>query len=266
MALSATSIGLSVPILHKVGLLSSKIGQILLAAAIVDDVLVLYILAAVHVGLTISNGLSQIVFSLLFSLLVLLLLCFALALMGWLLRKTSIIKKTFFRRISFTVLAIIAAWVTLLNGLSPVVGGFVAGAIFAYFKHDDMLRDVGFFNQVANYIIPLFFLSVGMQITVLNINSMEIIGFIMLIILAAIAGKLFSPWVIASRLKNSERWLLGMALVPRAEVALIVASIGFQQQHLSHHTMIALVVMTLVTALLSAYLVPVLAKRVSNSE
>ncbi|GAC34496.1 cation:proton antiporter [Paraglaciecola polaris] len=266
VALSATSIGLSVPILHKVGLLSSKIGQILLAAAIVDDVLVLYILAAVHVGLTISNGLSQIVFSLLFSLLVLLLLCFALALMGWLLRKTSIIKKTFFRRISFTVLAIIAAWVTLLNGLSPVVGGFVAGAIFAYFKHDDMLRDVGFFNQVANYIIPLFFLSVGMQITVLNINSMEIIGFIMLIILAAIAGKLFSPWVIASRLKNSERWLLGMALVPRAEVALIVASIGFQQQHLSHHTMIALVVMTLVTALLSAYLVPVLAKRVSNSE
>ena len=74
VALSATSIGLSVPILHKVGLINSKVGQILLAAAIVDDILVLYLLAAVHVGLTGSNGLSQIAFSLLFSLFVLVLM------------------------------------------------------------------------------------------------------------------------------------------------------------------------------------------------
>ena len=261
VALSATSIGLSVPILHKVGLINSKVGQILLAAAIVDDILVLYLLAAVHVGLTGSNGLSQIAFSLLFSLFVLVLMSCALVVMGWLLNKSSIIQKTFVRRVYFVVLAIIAAWVTQRYGLSAVVGGFVAGAIFAYFKHDAQLRDVRFFSQNANYITPLFFLSVGMQITTLNFTSVEAVGGIMLILLAAIFGKLFSPWVIASRLNSRERWLLGMALVPRAEVALIVASIGFQQQHLSHHTMIALVVMTLVTALLSASVVPILAEK-----
>ena len=266
VALSATSIGLSVPILHKVGLINSKVGQILLAAAIVDDILVLYLLAAVHVGLTGSNGLSQIAFSLLFSLFVLVLMSCALIVMGWLLNKSSIIQKTFVRRVYFVVLAIIAAWVTQRYGLSAVVGGFVAGAIFAYFKHDTQLRDVSFFSQNANYITPLFFLSVGMQITVLNFSSVEVIGGIMLILLAAILGKLFSPWVIASRLNSRERWLLGMALVPRAEVALIVASIGLQQQHLSHHTMIALVVMTLVTALLSASVVPILAEKLLQAE
>ncbi|WP_339772957.1 cation:proton antiporter [uncultured Paraglaciecola sp.] len=266
VALSATSIGLSVPILHKVGLINSKVGQILLAAAIVDDILVLYLLAAVHVGLTGSNGLSQIAFSLLFSLFVLVLMSCALIVMGWLLNKSSIIQKTFVRRVYFVVLAIIAAWVTQRYGLSAVVGGFVAGAIFAYFKHDTQLRDVSFFSQNANYITPLFFLSVGMQITVLNFSSVEVIGGIMLILLAAILGKLFSPWVIASRLNSRERWLLGMALVPRAEVALIVASIGFQQQHLSHHTMIALVVMTLVTALLSASVVPILAGKLLQAD
>ena len=266
VALSATSIGLSVPILHKVGLINSKVGQILLAAAIVDDILVLYLLAAVHVGLTGSNGLSQIAFSLLFSLFVLVLMSCALIVMGWLLNKSSIIQKTFVRRVYFVVLAIIAAWVTQRYGLSAVVGGFVAGAIFAYFKHDAQLRDVSFFSQNANYITPLFFLSVGMQITVLNFSSVEVIGGIMLILLSAILGKLFSPWVIASRLNSRERWLLGMALVPRAEVALIVASIGFQQQHLSHHTMIALVVMTLVPALLSASVVPILAGKLLQAD
>lgn len=266
VALSATSIGLSVPILHKVGLINSKVGQILLAAAIVDDILVLYLLAAVHVGLTGSNGLSQIIFSLLFSLFVLVLMSCALIVMGWLLNKSIIIQKTFVRRVYFVVLAIIAAWVTQRYGLSAVVGGFMAGAIFAYFKHDTQLRDVSIFSQNANYITPLFFLSVGMQITVLNFSSVEVIGGIMLILLAAILGKLFSPLVIASRLNSRERWLLGMALVPRAEVALIVASIGFQQQHLSHHTMIALVVMTLVTALLSASVVPILAGKLLQAE
>ena len=46
IALSATSIGLSVALMHHAAVLESKVGQILLAAAIVDDILVLYFLSA----------------------------------------------------------------------------------------------------------------------------------------------------------------------------------------------------------------------------
>ena len=48
-------------------------------------------------------------------------------------------------------------------------------------------------------------------------------------------------------------------MLPRAEVAIIVASIGMKQQHLSHHAMVALVIMTVVTAILASVVVPKLA-------
>jgi Kef-type K+ transport system membrane component KefB len=58
-----------------------------------------------------------------------------------------------------------------------------------------------------------------------------------------------------------ERRSLGIALSPRSEVALVVASVGIQQGHLSHHAMIALVLMTLATAIIASSVIPVLANR-----
>jgi len=55
-----------------------------------------------------------------------------------------------------------------------------------------------------------------------------------------------------------------MALVPRAEVALIVATIGFEQGHLTHHAMVALVIMTLVTSLLASFSIPIVANKLKK--
>ena len=71
IALSATSIGLSVALMSHASVLESRVGQILLAAAIVDDILVLYLLSATHASLMSDGGLGVILFSLLMSLLVL---------------------------------------------------------------------------------------------------------------------------------------------------------------------------------------------------
>jgi Kef-type K+ transport system membrane component KefB len=98
-----------------------------------------------------------------------------------------------------------------------------------------------------------------MQITELALADDELIGYVLLVIAAAVIGKLLAPWVMGSFLSLRERWLLGFALLPRAEVALVVASVGLQQGHLSHHAMIALVLMTLATAIIASSVIPVLA-------
>lgn len=261
IALTATSIGISVPVLHRAGVLDSKVGQILLAAAIVDDVLALYLLSAAHVSLTTNDGIGLIIYSLMLSLLVLSILCGLVWGIKTLLYQTIIGQVVFARRAVALFFALLSAWLTHRLGLSPIVGGFAAGAVFSLSKDTNTVLDSKYFDRLADSVAPLFFLSVGMQITEIGINKPEVFWYVFLVVIAAIIGKLFCPWIIASSLVVKERWLLGMALLPRGEVGLIVASIGFQQQHISHHGMIALVVMTLVTALLPSIAIPIISKK-----
>lgn len=50
-----------------------------------------------------------------------------------------------------------------------------------------------------------------------------------------------------------------MSMVPRGEVALVIASLGFQQGHISHHMLVALVLMTIGAAVLGPFFMTLLA-------
>lgn len=133
IALSATSIGLSVALMSHASVLESRVGQILLASAIVDDILVLYLLSATHASLMSDGGLGIILFSLLMSLLVLSGLVAILWLSNRLLVRSSAVWLKSYRRTTAIVMALLSAGVTARFGLSPVVGGFVAGAVASSF-------------------------------------------------------------------------------------------------------------------------------------
>ncbi len=270
IALSATSIGLSVALLSHASVLESKVGQILLAAAIVDDILVLYLLSATHAGLVSDGGMAVILFSLLLSFLVLSGLSALLCLLNALIARLTVVRFVAFRRATAVALALLSSWVTARFGLSPVVGGFVAGAVASGFK-DQLVRrnnnsasDSGFFSGISRFFSPLFFLAIGLQITAIPLKDGGLISYALLVIVAAVIGKLLAPWGIAGVMTMRERWLLGVALLPRAEVALVVASVGLQQGHLSHHAMIALVLMTLVTAIIASTVIPLLSMLVDS--
>jgi len=271
IALSATSIGLSVALMSHASVLESRVGQILLAAAIVDDILVLYLLSATHASLMSDGGLGVILFSLLMSLLVLSGLVAILWLSNRLLMLSSAVWLKSYRRTTAIVMALLSAGVTARFGLSPVVGGFVAGAVASSFKtqyatgeNENNTADGVFFVDISRFLAPLFFLAIGLQITEISLEDDSLIRYTLVIITAAAVGKLLAPWVTTAVLTVRERWLLGAALLPRAEVALVVASVGLQQGHLSHHAMIALVLMTLATAILASSVIPPLARRVDS--
>ena len=146
-------------------------------------------------------------------------------------------------------------------GLSTAVGGFLAGASLSTFDHKSRDGDRAFFSIASSGIAPLFFLAVGMQIADIGYLDSELVGLILLVSVAAVLGKLYTPWLVGSRLNVQERWMLGLALLPRGEVGLIVASIGMKQAHLSHHGMVTLLLMTLITAVFPAWLLPRVASR-----
>ena len=59
-ALAATSIGISVQVLQQFGLLRSWVGEVVVAAAVIDDVVVLYLLAVAHGVLSGSFSISRL--------------------------------------------------------------------------------------------------------------------------------------------------------------------------------------------------------------
>lgn len=260
VALAATSIGISVPLLSREGILYTKVGQIFLAAAVVDDILALYLLSSIHLSLTGTNGYQQILTSLLVGILALLVIILLLWGVYVLLNRSNMVKSTLLRRAFVISLTLLTAWLTHLAGLSAAVGGFVAGAVLAAVEPEKPGRDRAFFNRLSACVTPLFFLGIGVQITDIDVNDLGLLWVVLLVSMAAVLGKLFVPWLIASHLNVRERWILGTALLPRGEVGLVVASIGMMQQHLSHHGIVSLVVMTLVTALTASIIIPRLAR------
>jgi len=261
VALSATSIGISVPLLAREGLLATKVGQILLGAAIVDDILALYLLSSIHIALSEGDAVGQMVSSLTLGLVALVGIAFLIRYLCAIAFRTSISDSEVGRRTLVCITFLVAAGITHWVGLSTAVGGFVAGASLSTLGHKSRDGDRAFFANASSRIAPFFFLAVGMQIADIGYLDSELIGLILLVSAAAVLGKLYTPWLVGSRLNVQERWMLGLALLPRGEVGLIVASIGMKQAHLSHHGMVTLLLMTLITAVFPAWLLPRIASR-----
>lgn len=261
MALAATSIGLSVPLLKQANLLNTRMGQILLAAAIIDDVLAMYFLSALHTSLSAQGDLGRMFFGLVIGAVVLLLI--TLVNIGF----AGLLKKTYFHQkvIIVTVLLFLAALgsglITWYVDMSIAVGAFLSGAVMAW---SGIAQKFTFpksvFERIFSVATPVFFLAIGLQITAVSIASQTLWIFSIAVTLAAIVGKIFSVWAVPLSISARDRWLLGVALIPRGEVGLIIAALGLKQAHLTHHAMMALVVMTVITALVAAIVVPILAR------
>jgi len=54
--------------------------------------------------------------------------------------------------------------------------------------------------------------------------------------------------------------LIGVSMTPRGEVALVIASIGFTQGYISHHVLVALMLMAIVSVLAGPVLMALLAR------
>lgn len=260
-ALAATSIGLSVPLLKQANLLNTRMGQILLAAAIIDDVLAMYFLSALHTSLSAEGDLGRMLFGLVIGAVVLLLV--ALVNIGF----AGLLKKTYFHQkmIVVTVLLFLTALgsglVTWYIDMSLAVGAFLSGAVMAWAGIAQKFTfPKSVFERLFSIATPAFFLAIGLQITAVYMASTTLWVFSIAVTLAAIVGKVFSVWVVPLSISTRERWLLGVTLIPRGEVGLIIAALGLKQAHLTHHAMMALVVMTVITALVAAIVVPILAR------
>jgi Kef-type K+ transport system membrane component KefB len=263
--LCATSVGITARVLGDLGKVQARESKIILGAAVIDDILGLVILAVVAGVIRAANTGGELA-----SLDILLIVAKAAAFLvgslvlgAWLSpRLFGIASKLRIKGMLLTVsLLFCFALAYLANAieLAPIVGAFAAGLILDEVHYKDFL-DRGdhtledLLHPLTLFLVPVFFVLMGIRVDLSTFAETGIIGFALLLSLAAILGKMICALGVVER--GLDRVSVAVGMVPRGEVGLIFAAIGASltlhgHRVISTSTYSAVVIMVIVTTLIT---------------
>jgi len=246
VALSATSVSITAATLRELGRLDSRSGRTIMMAAVIDDVLGLLLLAFVTGQ---SGGQSPA----LAVARVLLVGVLALA-SGWLCKPALRLLERHSEGFLAVAVGIgfLCAWgAQALGGLAPITGAYAGGLLLARAVPRQSLA-WGVETLASGFFATIFFVSLGLQVRV-DLVSPALLGVFLAL---AIATKVVGCGVGArlGGLPWREVLAVGVGMVPRGEVALIVASQGLQAGVLSTGVFSLLVLVTAGTTVLTPVL------------
>jgi Kef-type K+ transport system membrane component KefB len=254
-ALTATSIGITSKVLAEIGQLKSKEGQIIVGAAVIDDVLGIIVLAVVASLAKTGEVDIKNVFILLISAIAFL---FGSILLGGIFNKTfvSLVEKLKTRG-NIVIPAFIFAYFMAFIGnaihLEAILGAFAAGLVLDETDARNELDEL--IKPVADLLVPIFFITVGARADLSVLNPMIpenrsgllIAGFLLLV---AIVGKVITGWVVFGQ-PNINRLAIGIGMVPRGEVGLVFAGIGTASGAIDKPLEVAIIIMVILTTFLA---------------
>ena len=276
-ALTATSIAITIRTLEELDQLKNKESQIMVYAAVVDDVLGLTLLGVVlAIGSTgiipeIASVLSTTVFTL--SLWIALLLgsvYFLPKFLDFVTNLTGELKLTEDSEkhpqspstIETLAIFIILVWgaIAVYMGLSPIVGTFAAGMALAGSRYKHQIEI--FISHIRIIFAPLFFAYVGAQINLQEIITIDLFAFGLILALAMI-GKLLGcgiPGYIFLR-NRIQAQRIGIGMASRGEVGIVIAGIGYASGLIDSYSYAVLMAVIMVTTVVS----PILLRLTSDS-
>lgn len=254
-ALTATSIGITAKVLAEIGRLSSTEGQIIIGAAVLDDILGIIVLAVV--GSLVKTGEVQI------SNILILTLSAAAFLIGSILLGrflspffvglVSEMKTRGQLLIVSLLFAFLLSYVAQIIHLEAILGSFAAGLILAETEKREELEEQ--ILPLADFFVPIFFVSVGAKtdLSVLNPaipSNREGLVIAAFLIVVAIVGKVVTGFTLLGD-KSLNKLAIGVGMIPRGEVGLVFAGVGVASGALSEATSAAIIMMVIVTTFLA---------------
>lgn len=260
--LTATSIGVTVRILLDMGRLNTVEGTTILVGAVVDDIIGIVILSvAIKVAETGSIDYLETARIALVGFAV----WFGLLMAGVRLHKyISLLLAPFKRSGTMPILAIslgfLLAYLVTLADLHPVVGAYVAGLMFAATREREEILEKT--RPIMLFLAPFFFAYLGMQVDLGLLKTAVDIASILIIL--AIVGKIvgcYIPARLVGKLRHAGAMIVGIGMVPRAEVGLIIAGAGLTAGAIDRELFGAAVAVGIVTTLVTPILLKPFFKR-----
>ncbi|HEX3353986.1 MAG TPA: cation:proton antiporter [Terriglobales bacterium] len=249
-AMVATSVGITARVLGDLHVLAARSARIILGAAVFDDILGMVLLAIVA-GLASSGGLEWLhmgvltVEAIAFALFMIFL---APRLVRRIQPRVDRLSTQHAPLIVALALCLFLSWLSVKIGMAAIIGAFFAGLMFAdYAPQWNLLPRV---NGITEFLAPFFFFSIGS-----SLNARLFTGSVLLaatvITLLAILSKVVACGLPLWREGRLEALQVGVGMMPRGEVALIVALVGLQSRIILPATYAIVVFMTAVTTILA---------------
>ena len=250
-ALTATSIGITAKVLAEIGKLSTKEGQIIIGAAVIDDVLGIIVLAVV--ASLVKTGEIQVV-NIIYLIISAATFLIGAILIGRFLKDYYVglvnqMKTRGQLLLTALIFAFILSYIATAIQLEAILGAFAAGLVLAETdKRKELEEQV---VPVADVFVPIFFVCVGAQtdLSVLNPaipSNREGLVIAAFLIVVAIVGKVVTGFTVFGQEKLN-KLAIGVGMIPRGEVGLVFAGVGAASGALSESTQAAIIMMVILT-------------------
>lgn len=260
--LTATSVSITVETLKEMGRLSSKSGNAILGAAVIDDILGIIALTVITSSADKSVNIGMVLLK------ILLFFIFAIVVaitFNFVFNKWSGRSKRDLRRyviIGFVFCLLMSFCAEHFFGVADITGAFVAGLALSNGPRATYLSNR--FDTLSYMLLsPVFFASIGLKV-VLPKMSMSIILFAVVLLIIAVLTKVVGCGLGAKicKFSNKDSLRIGVGMVSRGEVALIVASKGAAVGLMNEKYFAPIVIMVVVTTIIT----PILLKFVYKSK
>lgn len=252
----ATSVGITAQVLAARGLLSLKASQVILAAAVIDDVLGLLVLALVssmarghvnllEIGLTIALASGFVVLVAIWGSKAM------RAVKPHVDEKLRVAEAEFalaiFLMLGFSVLAVYA-------GVAAIVGAFLAGMAMGETAGERVRTLV---HGGSELLVPFFLAGIGLRIDLSILRNPQTVALALIILVAACVSKFIGCGIGALGMGPRNALRIGVGMVPRGEVGMIVAQLGLAMGAMSTEIYGVVVFMAVATTLLAPPLIKV---------
>lgn len=260
--LTATSVSITVETLKEIGKLKTNVGNAILGAAIIDDILGI-------IALTIITSLADTSVNVGFILFKIVLFFILSIVVGYIFFKCfNKITDRYNRDMRrFVILAFVFCLLMsycseVFFGVADITGAYIAGLVLSNSKYSSYISNR--FETVSYVLLsPIFFTSIGLMV-VLPEMSFAIVAFAIILVIIAMVTKIIGCGLGAKvcDFTNKESVQIGCGMVSRGEVALIVASKGASMGLMSSTMFGPVIIVVVATTIIS----PILLKMAFKSK
>jgi Kef-type K+ transport system membrane component KefB len=249
-AMVATSVGITAQVLASGGWLQAKASRIILAAAVIDDVLGLLVLAVVS---SMAKGNVNVLELALTGTVA---ITFTIIVAKWGTRTMERVvprveQKLRVGEAQFAFAMVLLFGLSLLAvyaGVAAIIGAFLAGmALSESISH--RVHDLA--HGVTELLVPFFLASIGLHVDLSVFGQTSTLVLALIILVAAVLSKLVGCGLGAVRLDRADAFRIGVGMVPRGEVGMVVAQIGLGLGVLGQHVYGVVVFMAVATTLVA---------------
>jgi Kef-type K+ transport system membrane component KefB len=249
-AMVATSVGITARVLGDLRVLATRTAKIILGAAVFDDILGMVLLAVVaglasggrlewlHLGVLAVEAAAFAVF----------MIFVAPHIVRRIQPGMDRLSTQHAPLIVALALCLFLSWLSAKIGMAAIIGAFFAGLMFAdYAPGWNLLPRVG---GITEFLAPFFFFTIGSRLN-LHLFAGNVLYAAIVISFLAIVSKVVGCGLPLWREGRLSTLQVGVGMMPRGEVALIVALVGLRSQIVLPSTYAIVVFMTAVTTILA---------------